>query len=426
MTEHLRAVKGMDDLFEDSLVTWRFVEKVAQETFLAYGYHEIRTPIVEEAAVFVRGVGEGTDIVGKEMFLFPDRDPKHPTTLCLRPENTAGVVRAMVENGKLSADAAHKVFYQGPMFRNERPQAGRRRQFHQIGAESFGFLESGMDVEMMALVHTLLTRLGIHDVKLLVNTLGDATDRPAFATALVDYFAGHKDRLSEDSKRRLEQNPLRILDSKDERDQELAKQAPKSLDFLSAGARSHFDEVTSGLARLGIPFHVEPQLVRGLDYYTRTVFEFVGNAGLGSQSTIAAGGRYDNLVETLGGRSTPAVGFAGGIERLVLVMTALGAAQQASPPALMLIGADATGREMCEKLTFQLRAMGLRIELDQRGRGVGAQMKAANRLGVCLTLVLGSSEIAKGSGQVKVMASGAVQDVALDAAALAAVVRAQG
>lgn len=427
MSESLRAVKGMHDLFEEDLATWRALEGVTRETFLAYGFGEIRTPIVEEAELFIRGVGEGTDIVGKEMFLFQDRDPRHPKQLCLRPENTAGVVRAMIENGKVIADAFHKVFYLGAQFRNERPQAGRYRQFSQLGCEVLGYPEPAADVEVIALVHTLLGRLGIPHtqseggVKLLLSSLGDAgEDRRRYNEALRSYLGAHRDKLSDDSKRRLETNPLRILDSKDPEDQKLVLGAPKPLDFLSDDARAHFEEVKAGLDRLGIPYVLEPKLVRGIDYYTRTVFEFVGEAGLGSQSTVAAGGRYDGLVAELGGRPTPAVGFAAGIERLILVMKALGQAKAPEGPELMLIAADPDGRAAAHTLAFALRARGRRVDVDLKGRSVKAQMRHADRSGARFTLVLGSREIGEGRADLKAMATGSVQPVSLDAAALLA------
>jgi histidyl-tRNA synthetase len=426
----LRAVKGMDDLFEGDLSLWRHVEHVARDTFLAYGFGEIRTPILEETAVFVRGVGAGTDIVHKEMFTFDDGargqdDDSRVTNVCLRPENTAGVVRAMLEHGKLFADAYEQVFYVGPMFRREQPQAGRRRQFHQIGCEAFGYADPGMDVAVIALVQTILGRLGLaSSTKLLLNTLGDPAERKGYTEALVAYFTGHEAKLSDDSRRRLRENPLRILDSKDAGDRALAENAPRPIDFLSPEARAHFDAVTAGLTRLGIPFTLDPFLVRGLDYYTRTVFEFVGEAGLGAQSTVAAGGRYDGLVATLGGRPTPAVGFAGGIERLVLMMKAVGAGDTTVRPDLALIGADDGGRARCEQLAYTLRQRGIRVVVDVRGRGVKAQMKSADRSGARLSMVIGANEIATGQAKVKTMATSDVSDVALDDAAVAAFVAA--
>lgn len=427
--ELIRAVKGMDDLFEADLGLWRHIESIARETFQGYGFGEIRTPILEETALFVRGVGEGTDIVGKEMFAFDDKSERHgeSVSVCMRPENTAGVVRAMLENGKLPADSFEQVFYIGPMFRRERPAAGRRRQFSQLGCEAFGTAEPGMDASVITLVHTLLTRLGLAPhTRLLINSLGDAAERQEFTAALVAYFQQHEAQLSDDSRRRLQQNPLRILDSKDKGDQALCAGAPKPIDFLSEAAKAHFDAVRASLDRLGIAYTVDPQLVRGLDYYTRTVFEFVGDKGLGAQSAVAAGGRYDGLVETLGGRPTPAVGFAAGIERLVLMCKAVGAVPAAAAPDLALIGADDAGRAECERLAYQLRCEGVRVVVDVRGRSVKAQMKAADKSGARLSATVGSSEIASRTVKVKTMAGGDVPaaDAALDAASLLGLVRA--
>ncbi len=421
----LSSVKGTDDLFEGELATWRRVEQIARETFHAYGFGEIRTPILEETALFVRGVGESSDIVGKEMFAFDDGgDGDGVTNVCLRPENTAPVVRAMVQHGKLFADAFEQVFYIGPMFRRERPQAGRRRQFHQIGCEAFGFAEPGMDISVIAAVHTLLERLGVASAtKLHLNSLGDPADRDGYSKALVDYFNAHENKLSEDSRRRLRENPLRILDSKDHGDQKLVVDAPKPLAWLSPEAKAHFDAVQAGLTRLGIPFIVDTALVRGLDYYTRTVFEFVGEAGLGAQSTVAAGGRYDGLVETLGGRPTPAVGFAAGIERLILMMTAMGTTADAPSPSLYLVGADDEGRAVVDTLAFGLRLQGVVVGADVRGRSVKAQMKAADKSQARLSAVIGSGEIAAGTVKVKTMATGDVREIALDVAAFAALLR---
>ena len=421
--ETLRAPKGMNDLFEDELATWRHLEATVREVFLAYGFGEVRTPVVEEAELFVRGVGEGTDIVGKEMFIFPDRDPRSPKQLCLRPENTAGVVRAMIENGKLVADAYWKVFYLGAQFRNERPQAGRYRQFHQLGCEVLGYPEPAADVEVIALAQALTARLGITDVKLHLSSLGDAADRPRFREALLAYLRPRAAELSEDSKRRLELNPLRILDSKDEGDRQLCADAPKPLDFLSDDARRHFDAVRAGLDRLGVQYVIDPLLVRGLDYYTRTVFELIGSHGLGAQSTLAAGGRYDGLVSELGGRPTPAVGFAGGIERLILVMKALGLSAPPHAPAVMLIGADEAGASRCAELAHQLRGRGVAVEVDLRGRSVKAQMRHADRSGARFTAVVGSSEIELGTVSLKNMGAGTVATVSLAADELARAVR---
>jgi histidyl-tRNA synthetase len=421
MVELLSAVKGMDDLFESDLATWRHVEHIAQQTFLAYGFGEVRTPILEDTALFVRGVGETSDIVHKEMFAFDDMG----SAVCLRPENTAGVVRALLQAGKVFADAYEKVFYTGAMFRREQPQAGRRRQFHQLGCEALGYAEPAMDVEVITLVHTLLGRLGLAGhVKLVINSLGDAADRPAYGKALVDYFSQHEAKLSDDSRRRLRDNPLRILDSKDPRDQVLARSAPRTLDFLGADARIHFDAVQAGLTRLAVPFVVDSQLVRGLEYYTRTVFEFVGEAGLGAQSTVAAGGRYDGLVETLGGRPTPAVGFAGGIERLIMMMKAVQVTAPSAHPQLMLIGVDDDGKAICERLAHGLRGQGLRVAVDVRGRGMKAQLKTADKSGTTFAMIIGGNEVSAGKAVLKRLSDGSlIPEVSLSIDAIAAAIR---
>ena len=422
----LRAVKGMNDLFEDELLTWRHVERVMREVFVAHGFGEVRTPLVEETELYVRGVGEGTDIVGKEMF----RVVRAPATgepvdaaesLTLRPEGTAGVVRAMIENGKVIADSYQKVFYAGPMFRAERPAKGRYRQFHQLGCETLGYAEPAADVEVIALVHMLLGKLGV-PAKLMLSSLGDAgADRQKYNDALRGYFASHQGALSDDSKRRLVTNPLRILDSKDAGDQKLVVGAPKPLEFLSDAARAHFDAVKAGLEALSVPYTIDATIVRGLDYYTRTVFEFVGEAGLGAQSTVAAGGRYDGLVSELGGRPTPAVGFAAGIERLILVMKATGHTVAETPPDLVLVSADDAGRAMCAQLAYALRRDGVRVGVDLRGRSVKAQFKSATNTAARFTIMVGSSEIAAGNGELKAKASSTVQAVvALDAASIKA------
>ena len=413
LREPIRAVKGMHDLFEAELCTWRRVEQLATDVFLRFGYGEIRTPALEETQLFVRGVGEATDIVEKEMYTFQDRD-KDGTLLTLRPENTAGVVRACIQSGKLHADAEVKVFYLGPMFRRERPAKGRFRQFHQLGAEAFGIDAPAVDVEMMAMLHTLLTELGLSGIELKVNSLGGPEDRPAYAEALRAYFGARKGELCPDCQRRLDTNVLRILDCKVPADQAIAAEAPRTLDYLSHPSRAHFEAVQRGLERLSIPYTVDPKLVRGLDYYTGTVFEALALSGLGAQNAVAGGGRYDNLVEELGGRPMPGIGFAAGIERIVLLLEESGRAEKPSPPHLMLVGADEAGREAAERLAHQLRQKGLRVELDLRGRSVKAQMKHADRSGVEQVMVLGSRELEAGAGELKHMAAGTVERVPTD------------
>ncbi|MCP4501024.1 MAG: histidine--tRNA ligase [Deltaproteobacteria bacterium] len=413
--DRIKSVKGMHDLFEEQLSTWRVVERVAQDTFLAFGYGEIRTPVLEKTPLFVRGVGETSDIVSKEMFRFDDQGGDGKVTdVCLRPENTAAVVRALLQAGKLTPDSDERVFYMGPMFRRERPAKGRFRQFHQFGAEAFGFTRSSIDVEMMAMVHTLIDELGSSGVSLLINTLGDAEDRVAYTAALKDYYQDHFEQLSDDAKERLEKNPLRLLDGKEEILIKLAQDAPKIGGYLGDAARAHFDEVQEGLTRLNVPFVVEEKLVRGLDYYTRTVFEAVADSGLGAQNAVAAGGRYDGLVQQLGGKPMPGVGFAAGIERLVLLLENAKKTQLRSPARLMFIAADDAGRHFAEPLALALRKQGVKVELDHRGGKMKAQIRRADRANISFVVVLGTNEVESGKAQLKEMATGDVNEVDLN------------
>jgi histidyl-tRNA synthetase len=421
-SEPIRAVKGMHDLFEDELATWRHVEDTARDVFLRFGYGEVRTPALEETQLFVRGVGEATDIVEKEMYAFADKD-KDATSLALRPENTAGVVRAMIQAGKLHADAEARLFYLGPMFRRERPAKGRYRQFHQLGVEVFGLEGASIDVEVMALLHTLLEELGLPSVTLSLNTLGGPDDRARHKEALKAYFTPHTEALCADCQRRLETNVLRILDCKVPEDKALAAGAPHTLDHLSDEATAHFAAVRAGLQALGVPFRTDPTLVRGLDYYTGTVFEALAETGLGAQNAVAGGGRYDLLVQELGGRPTPAIGFAAGIERLVMLLGEAGKTKAPAVPELMLIGADEAGRAEAHRIAHALRRQGLRVEVDHRGRSVKAQMKRADRSGSQAVVVLGARELEAGAADLKHMATGHVQAVALAPAELFAALR---
>lgn len=416
--DRIRSVKGMNDLFEDALPTFRKIEHAARETFLTFGYGEIRTPILEDLKLFVRGVGETTDIVTKEMFHFVDGSGKGATEVGLRPEGTAAVVRALLQAGRLAPDADARYFYMGPMFRRERPQKGRYRQFHQFGAEAFHLDAPSIDVEQMALIHTLLTMLEIEGVEIIVNTLGDASDRETFSAALRTYYGDHQDLLSDDAKERLEKNPLRLLDSKDPKLVELAKNAPSPIDHIGDAARAHFDGVREGLERLSIPYRVDDKLVRGLDYYTRTVFEAVADTGLGAQNAVAAGGRYDGLVEQLGGKPTSGVGFAAGIERLVLMLEDAGRAEASAGPQILIAGADEAGVAAAERLVFELRKQGVRAEFDHRGGKVKAQVRRADRAQIPFVAIVGEREVDGKTVGVKQMATGDVQEVALTSDAI--------
>jgi len=316
----IKAIRGMNDILPGQTQIWRYLEDQVKATLDSYGYQEIRMPIVEQTNLFKRSIGEVTDIVEKEMYTFDDRNGD---SLTLRPEGTASCVRACEENALIANGAQQRLWYMGPMFRHERPQKGRYRQFHQIGVETFGMNGPDIDAEVIVMTHQLWQRLGIRDkVTLQLNTLGSAEDRANYKADLVAYLSERKDQLDEDSVRRLDSNPLRILDSKNEQTQALLNDAPDFHDYLGEESREHFAQLRALLDATGVEYEINPRLVRGLDYYGKTVFEWVTNE-LGSQGTVCAGGRYDGLVEQLGGKPTPAVGFAMGIERLILMLEAL-------------------------------------------------------------------------------------------------------
>jgi histidyl-tRNA synthetase len=407
---NLRAVKGMNDLFCPELNMWKRIEKTTSEIFSAYGFQEIRTPILEEFSLYTRGVGEESDIVSKEMYVLRDRDEK---ILSLRPEGTAGVVRAVIENSKVNLDGELKYFYIGPMFRRERPQKGRLRQFHQIGAEFFGVAEASVDIEVIAMLHDLLNALGLQNLKLILNTLGQAEERRNYIESLHDYFVLHSDCVCSDCQRRLEKNTLRILDCKQPKCIQISEDAPLIWGFLSKESLTHFDEVQAGLTRLLIPYDVSPRLVRGLDYYNRTVFEMVANSGLGSQNAIAAGGRYDGLVKKLGGSNVPAFGFAAGIERIALLLMEKVGVDVVAPLDVVLVYADNIGKEKAFEFLYQLRRKNIKADLDHKGRSVKAQMRRADRLGSKTVLVLGQKEVQEQRAQLKLLTTGETLSVSL-------------
>ncbi|MCB1884738.1 MAG: histidine--tRNA ligase [Geminicoccaceae bacterium] len=384
----IRPVRGTHDLYGEAMRRHRRVVGTARRTAALYGYEEIATPIFEFAEVFQRSLGETSDVVSKEMYAFEDRGGER---LVLRPENTAGVVRAVLSNGLLQG-LPLKLFYAGPMFRYERPQKGRQRQFHQIGVELIGAAEPLADVEVVALGSHVLEALGLEGRYVLeINSLGDPESRAAYRDVLVGYLEGHKGRLSEDSLRRLERNPLRILDSKDEGDRAVVAEAPRLGEHLNAASRDFFAAVLDGLGELGIACTQNPNLVRGLDYYTHTAFEFT-TPELGAQSALIAGGRYDGLVGELGGPATPGVGWAAGIERLAML------SGEPPPPvrpvALVPIGPEA-GRAAAG-IADRLRRAGVAVELAFRGKPA-QRMKRADRANACLALFLGDDELAQGA-----------------------------
>lgn len=399
---NLRAVKGMNDIFYPEILLWQKIEKLTAEIFSAYGFQEIRTPILESLNLFVRGVGEATDIVEKEMYVFPDRDE---TNLALRPEGTAGVVRALIQNQGLNADSEIKYYYIGPMFRRERPQKGRLRQFHQIGAEFFGIKEASCDVEVIAMIYDLLTSLGIENLSLAINSLGNADERARFVNELYKFLSDAKLTLCSDCQRRLEKNTLRILDCKNPSCVALVEKAPSIVNFLDPDTANHFNQVKEGLVNLKIPFVVQPKLVRGLDYYTKTVFEISAITGLGSQNAVAAGGRFDGLVKNLGGPEIPAFGFSAGIERIILLLKN-NAVSDSSELDIMLVTADEAGRDKAYALLYELRSLRIKTDIDHRNRSIKAQMRRANRLNSKAILVLGSKEVSENKAEIKWLSTG--------------------
>jgi histidyl-tRNA synthetase len=400
----LQPVRGTQDLLPEAARRHRRVVEAARAAAELYLYAEMATPIFEFTEVFARPIGEETDIVAKEMYTFTDRSGEEIT---LRPENTAGVVRAVLSNG-LTQQTPLKFFYSGPMFRYERPQKGRFRQFHQIGIELLGVAGPQGDVEVIALGHRILEALGIGDrIVLEINTLGDPESRASYRGNLRRYFTGHFAALSEDSRRRLEHNPLRILDSKDPADQRLCAEAPDFSEFLSPQSRDFFARVCDGLDSFGIACRPNPRLVRGLDYYTHTVFEFVTES-LGAQGTVLAGGRYDGLVELMGGPIMPGVGWAAGIERLAMLI----AEPTAPPRPIALVPVGAVGEQAALPLAERLRSAGLAVDLGYSGN-LARRMRRADRLGARAAVLLGEDELARGAATVRDLDSGAQSEVPL-------------
>ena len=388
-------VRGMNDLLPAAIGRWQEMERAARDVFALYGYREVRTPAVEHAALFARGVGEATDIVKKEMYVFED---KGEDMLALRPEGTAGTVRAYVEHG-CHVEGLQKWFYMGPMFRRERPQKGRYRQFHQIGCECFGVAEPGIDVEQIAMLDDYLGRLGVR-ASLKLNTVGDGQCRPAYLADLAAWLRERKDKLCADCNERIERNPLRVLDCKVESCQPVLAEAPRLLDRLCGPCRVHFDAVREGLESLGVACQVDPRLVRGLDYYVRTAYEFSSDA-IGSQSAVAGGGRYDGLVETLGGPPTPGIGFALGQERLALVLEASGRKPPEDRPAVFFVAADEIGAREALLRAAALRKAGVASELDPRAGKLARQFKQAERVRARYAVVLGGNEVTSGQAKLK-------------------------
>ena len=389
------------DLKVADIHTWQRVEATARDILGRAAYREIRTPTFEATSLFERGIGEATDVVGKEMYSFKDKGDRGCT---LRPEGTAGVVRAYIQNSLYAQGGVQRLWYTGPMFRYERPQKGRQRQFHQVGVEVLGSADPRADVEVIALATDILQALGLTNLTFYLNSVGDKGDRARYREALVDYLTPYAADLDADSRDRLSRNPLRILDSKEDKTQAITQAAPSILDYLGSDSKRHFDQVLAQLSALGIVFELNPRLVRGLDYYTHTAFE-IQSSDLGAQATVCGGGRYDGLVDALGGPVTPAVGWAIGLERLTLLLEAL-QPPVAMAPDIYIVSRGELAEANALQLAQKLRHQGLAVELDLSGSAFGKQFKRADRSGAAACLIVGDDEASHGTVQVKWLVSG--------------------
>jgi len=417
-------VRGTRDILPEDVARWQRIEETFREIARRYNYREIRLPILEQTELFTRGIGETTDVVGKEMYTFPDRKGR---SLTLRPEGTASAARAYLNHGYHANDPFQKWYYLGPMFRYEKPQKGRFRQFYQVGVEALGSLEPSLDVEVISLAWALMRELGLGGLWLRLNSIGCAEDRARYQQVLRDHFADSIGRMCKDCRRRYTENPLRILDCKEDRCQPFVEGAPGSAEHLCPECAEHFATVRALLDDLGLFYRIDPRLVRGLDYYTRTVFELISDE-LGAQDSLLGGGRYDGLIETVGGPPTPAVGFAGGIDRLAIVLEERELADgTAEAPSLDLFIASLgiEGHALALRLADRLRQGGCSVDVDHRDRGLRKQLAEANRLGARALLVIGDDEVRTSRGKLKTMATGEETDVDLTAEGLAAAV-AQG
>lgn len=403
----IQAVRGTRDILPEEVGYWQQAEATAREIFRRAAYREIRPPVFEQTDLYERGIGEATDVVGKEMYTFKDRGDR---SLTLRPEATAGIVRAFIEHGLHAQGGVQRFWYIGPMFRYERPQAGRQRQFHQIDLEILGSADPRADVEVIAIATDLLQTLGVKSLSLDLNSVGTPIDRATYREALVNYFTPYKSDLDPDSQDRLTRNPLRILDSKDERTQEIVRDAPSILDHLSPDSQARFDRVQQGLTDLGIAFKLNPRLVRGLDYYTHTAFE-IQSSDLGAQATVCGGGRYDGLVRELGGADTPAIGWGMGMERLILLMQKL--AEPTAPKLdFYVVSRGEQAEAQALKLAQTMRHLDFAVELDLSSSAFGKQFKRADRSGALACLIIGDDEAAAETVKLKWLGSGEQEAIA--------------
>lgn len=407
----IKAITGTKDILPVDISKWQYLEKLLRETFQLFNYKEIRTPIFEETALFARGIGEETDIVSKEMYTFKDRSE---TSITLRPENTAGVVRSFIEQSLGAQQSLNKLYYIGPMFRQERPQAGRLRQFHQFGAEALGSTSPLLDAEMIQVAYHILKNLGLKNLVVKINSLGIPEVRENYKNVLREYLKDKKEKLSEDSRKRFDTNILRIFDSKIEVDQQIMKDAPLLIDYLDEQSKNDFDVVKSYLTKVGIPFEVDPALVRGLDYYTKTTFEIVSGS-VGSQSALCGGGRYDLLVEELGGKATPGVGFAAGMERILLACENEKSLNlQNDSVDAYLIRIDPEIEIEVANIASELRRENISCDYDYLNRSVKAQMREANKYNAKYVVFIGGDEYKRGELNVKNLSNGEQQLIKIE------------
>ena len=409
MSQTLQAVRGMNDILPEEAAFWELFEDTIRSWLKGYGYRPIRMPIVEPTPLFKRAIGEVTDIVEKEMYSFIDG--LNGEALTLRPEGTAGCVRAVIEHN-LAARQTQRLYYIGQMFRHERPQKGRYRQFHQVGVESFGFTGPDIDAEMILMGARLWADLGLDGIELQINSLGQSEERAQHRAALIAYFEEHAELLDEDAKRRLHTNPLRILDTKNPAMQDLCAAAPKLIDYLGAESLAHFEGVQRVLRDAGMPFTINPRLVRGLDYYNLTVFEWVTDK-LGAQGTVCAGGRYDGLVEQLGGKPMPACGFAMGVERLIALIRDSGGEPAAPAPDVYLVHQGDAASRQAFRVAEGLRDQGINVLLHCGGGGFKSQMKKADGSGAAFAVIIGDDEAATGEAQLKTLREEGVAQIKL-------------
>jgi histidyl-tRNA synthetase len=412
----ITAIKGFNDILPGEVEKWQHIEATARRVFGLYGYREIRVPVLEKTELFARSIGDVTDIVEKEMYSFTDKGDNRVT---LRPEGTAGVMRSLIENKLYAADAVNKLYYMGPMFRYERPQKGRYRQFHQIGAEITGVSDPKVDAQVLTMLRHLFTELGLHEPTLEINSLGCPECRPAYREILKNFLRQRLSCLCDDCRRRFESNPLRALDCKATGCKEATAGAPAMLDHLCRACDDHFGATKHYLELAGTAYRLNNRMVRGLDYYTRTTFELVTGL-LGSQSAVAAGGRYDGLISDLGGPAMPGIGFAMGVERIALL---LGGESFALPPDLFIVALGDEAQQSAFRLMCDLQRLGVSVEIDYDGKSMKSQLRRADKFACRYTLIIGETELSSGRAPLKEMATGSQVEIGVDAAVIAEALR---